>query len=146
MKNIVETVNVNGEPKNNGDKWIMEKIRSGPRTVTIPPLKTCTSGTKLQSLQVSIIEDDTTTGVLGEGTICDDMAGIVAEGTEAVWTVAGSVAELAAKRTVVSSTTILGVTRGTLATIGTFILQAVDVKMPCKVTVKTNSLSRHCGF
>ena len=33
-KNIVETVNINGELDVNGDKWMMEKIRSGPCTVT----------------------------------------------------------------------------------------------------------------
>ena len=145
-KNIVETVNVNGELEINGDKWKLEKIRSNPCTVTIPPSKTCTSGTKLQSLWISIVEDDTITGVFREGTICDDMTWVVVEGTEVVWTVAGGVAKLAAKRTVVSSATILGVARGTLVTIGTLILWAVNMKMPCKVTVKTNSLSRHCGF
>ena len=124
----------------------MEKIRSNPHTVTIPPLKTCTSGTKLQSLQVSIVEDDTATRVFGEGTIHDDMTWVIAEDTEAVWTVAGSVAELVAKRTVVLSAMILGVAGGTLATIGTLILQAVNMKIPCKVTVKTNSLSNRCGF
>ena len=35
-KNIIETVNVNGESEINGDKWTMEKIRSGPRTITPP--------------------------------------------------------------------------------------------------------------
>ena len=34
-KNTVETVNVNGELDVNGDKWIMEKTRSGPHTVTM---------------------------------------------------------------------------------------------------------------
>ena len=63
-KNIIETVDVNGEPGINGDKWIMEKIMSNPHTITIPPLKTCTTGTRLQSLWVSIVEDDPTTGVL----------------------------------------------------------------------------------
>ena len=124
----------------------MEKIRPNPRTVTIPPLKTCTTGARSDSLQVPIIEDDTITGVFREGTICDDMTWVIAEGTEVVWTVAGGVAKLAAKRTVVSSATILGVARGTLVTIGTLILWAVNMKMPCEVTVKTNSLSRHCGF
>ena len=33
-KNIVETVNINGELDVNEDKWMMEKIRSSPCTVT----------------------------------------------------------------------------------------------------------------
>ena len=71
---------------------MMEKIRSSPCTVTIPPLKTCTSGTRLQSLWVSVVEDDTATGVLREGAVCDDMTGVIAKGTELIWTVAGGVA------------------------------------------------------
>ena len=46
---------------------------------------------------------------------------------------------MAAKRIVVSHATILGVSRGTLATVRAFILQAVDMKMPHSVAVKTNS-------
>ena len=60
---------------------MIEKTRSGPCTITIPPLKTCTSGTKLQSLRVPIIEDDPTTGVLREGEICDIMTGVIVKGT-----------------------------------------------------------------
>ena len=33
-KNIVEMVNVNGELGVNRDKWMMEKTRFSPRTVT----------------------------------------------------------------------------------------------------------------
>ena len=79
-KNIVKTVNVNGELDINGDRWMIEKTRSGPHTVTIPPLKTCISSTKLQSLGVPIIEDDPATGVLREGAICNDMTGVIAKG------------------------------------------------------------------
>ena len=125
---------------------MMEKIRSSPRTVTIPPLKTCTSSTRLQSLWVSVVEDDTTTGFLREGAVCDDMTGVIAKGTELIWTVAGGVAKAVAKRTVVLSATILEMARSTLTTVGALILRTVDAKMPCKVAVKTNSLSRHCGF
>ena len=63
-RNIIEMVNVNGQSEESGDKWTMEKMRSDPRTVTIPPSKTCTTRTRLQSLWVSIVEDDPTTGVL----------------------------------------------------------------------------------
>ena len=55
-------------------------------------------------------------------------------------------AKAVAKRTVVLSATILGMARSMLTTVGALILWIVDVKMPCKVAVKTNSLSRHCGF
>ena len=34
-ENVVETVNVNGDVGINGDKWMMEKTRSGPHTITI---------------------------------------------------------------------------------------------------------------
>ena len=61
-------VNVNGELENNGDRWIMEKTRSGPHTitkwwkmnngegrslphiVTLPPSKSHTTGVTLESL------------------------------------------------------------------------------------------------
>ena len=145
-KNIVKTVNVNGELGINGDKWMMEKIRSGPHTVTIPPSKTCTTGARSDSLWVSIIEDDTVTGVLGEGTIRDNMSWVIAEGTKAVWTVAGSVAKVTTKRTVVLRTTVLRVTRGVLAVVGTLVFWTVDTKMPHNVVVKTASLVSHCGF
>ena len=56
-------VKVNRESDTNGDRWMMEKIMSDPCTVTIPPSKTCTTGTRSQSLWVSIIEDDATAGV-----------------------------------------------------------------------------------
>ena len=145
-KNIVETVNINGELGINGDKWMMEKIRSGPHTVTIPPSKTCTTGARSDSLWVSIIEDDTATGVLGEGTICDNMSWVIAEGTKAVWTVARSVAKVTTKRTVVLRTTVLRVTGGVLAAVGTLAFWTVNMKMPHNVAVKTASLISHCGF
>ena len=137
---MVETVNVNG------DKWMIEKIRSCPHTITIPPSKTCTTRARLQSLQVSIIEDDTAAGVLKEGAVCDDMSRVVAEGAKVVWAIVGGVAKVVAKRTVVLNTTILGVTRGALMAAGALILQAVNMKMPCDMVVKTTSLSSHCGL
>ena len=118
-------------------------MRFGPCTITIPPSKTCTIGARSESLQVSIIEDDTTTGVLGKRAICDNMSWVVAEGAEMVWAIAGGVAKVVAKRTVVSNTTILRMARGPLATVGTLILRAVNTKMPHDVTVKTTSLRRH---
>ena len=68
------------------------------------------------------------------------------KGAKSVWTVMGCVAKAAAKRTVVSNTTVLRVARGMLATVRALIFQAVDMKMPCNVAVKTTSLSSHCGL
>ena len=145
-KNIIETVNVSGQSEDNGDRWIMEKMRSDPHTVTIPPSKTCTAGTRLQSFWVSIVKDDTAAGVLREWTICNNMSWVVAKGAKSVWTDTKDVAKVAAKRTVALSTTILGMTRGMLSAIGTLILWTVDTKMPCDVTLKTVSLMSRCGF
>ena len=137
---------MNGESEVNGDKCIMEKIRSNPCTVTIPPSKTCTTGTRLQPFWVSVIKDDTTAGVLREGTVCNNVSWVVTEGTELVWTEAGGVAEAVAKRTVVLKAMVLGVARGALTAVGTLILWAIDTKMPCGVTLKTASLASRQGF
>ena len=119
---------------------------SNPRTITIPPLKTCTTGTRSQSLWVSVIKDNITAGVLREGTVCDNVSWVVAKGAKSVQTDTGNVAEVMAKRTVVSGAMILGMTRGALMAMGTFILWAVNTKMPCNMTLKTASLMSHCGF
>ena len=140
---MTEMVNINGEPEVNGGRCRMEKTRSNPHTVTIPPSKTCTTGARSKPLRVSVIEDDATTGVLRERTISDDMSQVVAKGAEAVWTIAGNVAKAAAKRTVVLITMVLGVAGGTLTAVGTLVLWAVDTKMPRCMTVKTMSLGRH---
>ena len=50
------------------------------------------------------------------------MSWVIAEGTEMVWAIVGGVAKVAAKRTVVSSTTVLRMAKGTLATVGAFVL------------------------
>ena len=99
----------------------MEKIRSGLRTITIPPLKTCTTGARSQSLWVSVIEDDAAAGMLREGTVCDDVSRVIAESAMAVWTVVGGVAKALAKRTVVLNATVLRVARGALMTVGALI-------------------------
>ena len=98
------------------------KIRSSPHTITIPPLKTCTTGARSKSFWVPFIEDDTATGVLRERAICDSMSGIIAEGTEVVQAIMGGVAEAMAKKTVVVSAMVLGVSRGMLMAVGTLIL------------------------
>ena len=65
------------------------------------------------------------------------MAQVVAEGAKVVWTVARGMAEVVAKRTVVVIAMVLGVTGGALATVGAFILWAVDMKMPHDMALKT---------
>ena len=85
----METVNVNGESNDNGGRQMIEKRRSLPRIITLPPLKTCTTGARLESLRISLIEDDPAAGVLREGTICDNVPQVIAQGTKLVWTVAG---------------------------------------------------------
>ena len=140
----MEVVNVRGESEDNGGRQIIEKRRPSPCIMTLPPSKTCTTSTRLNSLRVSIVEDDTTTGVLREGTVCDDMSWVITEGTELVWTIAGGVAKAAAKRTVVAQAMVLGMAQGALLTIRTFIFRTVDTKMPKGMAVKTNSLRSHC--
>ena len=111
-KNITEMVNINGEPEVNSGRCKMEKTRFDPHTVTIPPSKTCTTGARSKPLRVSIIEDDATTGVLGERTVSNDMSWVVAKGAEVVWSIVGNMAKAAAKRTVVLITMVLGVANG----------------------------------
>ena len=74
------------------------------------------------------------------------MSWVVAEGAKVVRTVARGVAKAAAKRTIVSRATVLRVTGGMLATVGTLIFRTVDMKMPHNVAVKTTSLISRCGF
>ena len=121
----------------------MEKRRSGLCTVTIPPSKTCTSRTKLQSLRVSLIENNPLAGVLQEREVTIDMSWIITEGTSSVRTDMGEVAEAPAKRTVVVRATILGVAWGTLTAVRALVLQAINTKVPLVVTLKTNSCRNH---
>ena len=139
-------VNVNGESNGSRGRETIEKMISLPHTVTLPPSKTCTTSTRLQSLWISIVEDDTTAGVLREGTVRNNMSQVVAKSTKLVWTVVGGVAEAATKRTVVSHTSVLGVTRGVLAAVGPLILQTVNTKMPRDMAVKATSLLSCCGL
>ena len=138
----METVNVNGESNDNGGRQMIEKRRSLPRIITLPPSKTCTTGARLESLWISLVEDDPAAGVLREGTICDNVPQVIAQGTKLVWTVAGGVAEVATKRTIVSNTMVLRVARGALVAVRTLVFWAVDMKMPHNVAVKTTSLRR----
>ena len=111
-----------------------------PYIITLPSLKICTTSTKLKSLRISVIEDNTTARVPREGTVSDDMSQVITQGIASVWAIVGEVAEAAAKGTVVVHTMILGMAQGTLSTVGTFIIGTVDTKMPCGVAVETYSL------
>ena len=142
----MEMVNVNSESNDNGGRQMIEKRRSLPHTVTLPPSKTCTTSARSESLRIPLIEDDPTAGILREGTVCHNVSQVVAKGTPSVWTVMGDVAEVAAKRTVVSNTLVLRVARGALVAVRTLVFRAVHTKMPCGVAVKTTSLRSRCGF
>ena len=101
---------------------MIEKRRSGFRTVTIPPSKTCTSGTKSQSLRVSLIEDNPLAGVLQERTVADNMSRIITGGAPLVWADVREMTEALAKRTAVVRTMVLGVAWGVLSAVRTLIL------------------------
>ena len=137
----MEMVNVSGESEDNGDKWTIEKRRLRLHTLTIPPLKTCTTSASSDPLRVAVVEDDPTARVCREGTVSDDVTRVVTKGAASVWTVAGEMAKAAAKRTAVAHAMVLRVAGGTLVTVGTSILWTIDMKMPHIVTVKTNSLN-----
>ena len=120
---------------------MIEKRRTGFCTVRIPSLKTRTSGTKSQSLRVSLIEDNALAGVLQERTVADDVSWIITEGASTVWTDMREMAEASTKRTVVARTTVLGVAQGALLAVRTLVFWTVNTKMPLVMTLKTNS---HC--
>ena len=63
-----------------------------------------------------------------------------------VWTDAGEVTEVLAKRTVVARAAVLGVAWGALMAVRTFIFRTVDTQMPLVVTLKTNSCHSHDGL
>ena len=142
----MEMVNVSGESEVIGDKCTTKKRRSWPRTVTIPPSKTCTTGASSDPLRVTIVEDDPAARVLREGTVGDDVTRVIAKGAASVWTITGEMSEVAAKRTIVVHATVLRMARGALATVGTLVLWAINMKMPCNMAVKTTSLVSHCGL
>ena len=102
--------------------------------------KDLTTGASSDPLRVSTIEDDPTTEVLPERTVHDDMSGVITEGASSIWTVVGHVTEVAAKRTKVSKTMVLGVSWGTLSAVGTFVIWAINMKMPEGVAVIIDSL------
>ena len=125
---------------------MIEKMRLGPCTITIPPSKICTSGTKSQPLWISPIEDNPLAGVLGERAVADDVSQIITEGALPVRTDAGEVTEATAKRTVVARATVLGVAWSALMAVRTFVFLTVDTKMPLVMTLKTNSCCSRNGL
>ena len=118
---------------------MIEKMRLHPCTITIPPLKICTSRTKSQPLWISLVKDNPLAGVLQERAAANDVSQIITEGASSVQTDTGEVTEVSAKRTVVARATVLGVAWSALTAVRTFVFQTVNTKMPLVVTLKTNS-------
>ena len=145
-KNRTRTVNVKGESIVKGGKCITEKMSPRPRTVTIPPSKTCTTGTISKPLRVSLVEDNTGAGVLRKRTVDKKVVGGVAEGAAAVWAVASQVGKTSAVRAIISDTAILWVAGSPLATARAFVLRTVDTEVACGVALKTTSLCSRNGF
>ena len=125
---------------------MIEKISPDPCTITIPPLKPCTTRTISQPLGVSIIEDDTRARVLHKGTVLKGMVRVVAEGTASVRAIVGQVGESATEHAIVTGAAILGMTWCLLMAVGTLIIGAVNTKMPKGVALKTMSLRSRCWF
>ena len=138
-KKTMRTVNVKGEPIVNGGKCTTEKISPRPRTVTIPPSKTCTTGTTSKPLWVSLVEDDTLDRVLRKRTVDEKVIGGVTEGTSAVGTVMGQMGKAVAVCAIIPDAAVLQMTGSSLVTTGTFILGTVDMEMACGMALKTTS-------
>ena len=116
------------------------KRMSLPFIVTLPPLKSHTTGVTSESLWVSVIEDYTCTRILRKWAVCNDMSRVVTKGTLPVCAIVREVAEVLAERTVVLKAAVLGMSGGMLSAVGEFIVGTADINMPQGVAVKTNSL------
>ena len=143
---MIRTVNVKGESKVKGGKCTTERKRPRPRTVTIPPSKTCTTGTTSEPLRVPLIEDDSWAWVLRKRTVDKKVIGSVTEGASSIRTVAGQVGEASAIGAVVPDTSVLWMAGSPLTTAGTFVFGAVDTEMASGVALKTTSLRSRDGF
>ena len=141
-KKITRTVNVKGEPTDKGGKCTMERKSPQPRTVTIPPSKTCTTRTASESLRIPVVEDDTRTWVLHERTVDEKVIGGITEGAASIGTVAGQMGETSTEGAIISDTAVLWMAGSPLMTAGTFVFGAVDTEMACGVALKTTS---HCS-
>ena len=122
---------------------MIEKMRLGPCTITIPPSKICTSGTKSQHLWISLVKDNPLAGVLRERAVTDNVSWIVTEGASSVQTDVGEVTEASAKRTVVARAMVLGVAWSAVMAVRTFVFWTVYTNMPLVMTLKTNSCHSH---
>ena len=145
-KKMIRMVNVKGESIVKGGKCMTEKISPRPRTITIPPSKTCTTGTTSKPLRISIVEDDPRARVLCKRTVDKKVIGGVTEGATPIGTVAGQMGETSTEGAIISDTAVLGVAGSPLMTAGTFILRAVDTEMACGVALKTTSCCSRNGF
>ena len=143
---MIRTVKVKGESKDKGGKCTIERKRPRPRTVTIPPSKTCTTGTTSEPLRVPLIEDDSWAWVLRERTVDKKVIGSVTEGASSIGTVTGQVGETSTKGAIVSDTAVLWMAGSPLTAAGTFVFGAVDTEMASGVAVKTTSLCSRDGF
>ena len=142
----MRTVNVKGESTVNGGKCTMERTSPWPCTITIPPSKTCTTGTTSKPLGISLVEDDTQTWVLHERTVNKKVIGSITEGATSIKTVMGQVGETPTEGAIIPDAVVLWMTGSALVTAGTLILGAVDMEMACGMTLKTTSLCSHTGF
>ena len=143
---IIRTVKVNGESGVNGAKCMMERISPRPRTITIPPSKTCTTGTTSKSLGIPVVEDDTWAWVLCKRTVDKKVIGGVTEGAASIRTVADQVGETPTEGAVISDAAVLWVTGSSLMTAGAFILRTVNMEMACGMALKTTSRCIRDGF
>ena len=132
-------VNVKGESATKGGKCTMEKMRPRPRTVTIPPSKTCTTGTTSESLRIPVVEDDARTWVLRKRTVDEKVIGSITEGATAIGTVVGQMGKTSTVGAVISDAVVLWMTRSPLTAAGTFILGTVDAEMARGMALKTTS-------
>ena len=142
----MRTVNVKGESTVNGGKCTMERTSPCPCTVTIPPTKTCTTGTTSKPLRVPIVEDDTRTWVLCKRTVDKKVIGSIIEGATSIGTITGQVGETTTEGAIISDTAGLWVAGSPLTTAGALILGAVDMEMACGMTLKTTSRFSCDGF
>ena len=145
-KKIIRTVNVKGESIVKGGKCTTERISPQPCTVTIPPSKTCTTGTTSKPLRVSVIEDDAWAWVLCKRTVDEKVIGGITEGATLIGTVVGQVGKTSTEGAIISDTVVLRVTGSPLTTAGAFILRAVDTEMACGMALKTMSRCSRDGF
>ena len=145
-KKMTRTVNVKGESVVKGGRYTTEKMSPRPHTVTIPPSKTCTTGTTSKPLWVSLVENDARAWVLCKRTVDKKVIGGVTEGAVTIRAVVGQVGEMSTIGAIVPDTAVLWVTGSSLVAAGTFILGTVDTEMACGMALKTTSCCIHSGF